>query len=314
MKLPRFNRLMVLDAERKPSFQELTPNAIAKYHGTISAALARQGPCAIGKVGTTELMGLEYLDRRIQLRWPKSASWQRPAHRLYMCSGVFPVAEKTFLAWAETYRASLGQLDVVGQWQPANTYLAKYEDACLHEYAPGAERCGGALVSPLQPIAPWIQELLASRWLVITPFVETAKSQLPKLPSLGIYPTESADKLTRLRKTISFLASPSFAYMQPPQEPDWMTTLNKMKRSMGKMDFDLALIGAGAWSLPLAAHAKALGKKAIHLGGVTQLLLGIRGGRYDQSGIYSRDNSAWRNPLPAETPINCGLMENGAYW
>jgi len=314
MKLPRLNRLMSPRSGRKACFQDVHPAAVLRYNGIISTALNREAPCAIGKVGTTELMGLEYLDRRIQLRWPKSASWERPAQRLYMCSGVFPVAEKTFLAWAETYRASLSLLDVVGQWQPANTYLAKYEDACLHEYAPGAERCGGALVSPLQPIAPWVQELLAFRWLVITPFVETAKSQLPRLPSLGIYPTESADKLTRLRKTISFLASPPFAYMQPPQETDWMTTLNKMKSSMGKMDFDLALIGAGAWSLPLAAHAKAMGKKAIHLGGVTQLLLGIRGGRYDQSGIYSRDNSAWRNPLPAETPINCGLMENGAYW
>jgi len=314
MKLPRLNRLMSPRSGRKSCFQDVNPAAILRYNGIISTALNREAPCAIGKVGTTELMGLEYLDRRIQLPWPRSASWHRPAHRLYMCSGVFPPTEEIFLAWAKTYREALGQVDVVGQWQPANTYLAKYEDACLHEYAPGAERCGGALVSPLQPLAPWVQELLAFRWLVITPFVETAKSQLAKLPSLGIYPTESADKLAQLRKTISFLASPPFAYMQPPQEPDWMTTLNKMKSSMGKMDFDLALIGAGAWSLPLAAHAKAMGKKAIHLGGVTQLLLGIRGGRYDQSGIYSRDNSAWRNPLPAETPINCGLMENGAYW
>jgi hypothetical protein len=259
-------------------------------------------------------MGLEYLDRRIQLRWPKSASWERPAHRLYMCSGVFPVAEKTFLAWAETYRASLSLLDVVGQWQPANTYLAKYEDACLHEYAPGAERCGGALVSPLQPIAPWVQELLAFRWLVITPFVETAKSQLPKLPFLGIYPTESADKLTRLRKTISFLASPPFAYMQPPQETDWMASLKRMMGQMERENFELALIGAGAWSLPLAAHAKALGKKAIHLGGVTQLLFGIRGGRYENSGIFNPSNSSWRKPLPLETPLNHQLMENGAYW
>lgn len=314
MKLPRFNRLMVRDRKRKPSFQELTPSAIAKYHGAISAALARQSPCAIGKVGTTELMGLEYLDRRIQLRWPKSASWYRPAHRLYMCSGVFPVTEKTFLSWAETYRASLAQLDVVGQWQPANTYLAKYEDACLREYSPQAERCGGALISPLQPIAPWVQELLRFRWLVITPFAETAKSQLPKMNFLGIYPTDSNDKLTRLGETISFLASPPFAYMQAPQDPDWMTTLKRMKGSMQKKDFDLALIGAGAWSLPLAAYAKALGKKAIHLGGVTQLLFGIRGGRYDRSGIYLQDNSAWRNPLASETPINYRLMENGAYW
>jgi hypothetical protein len=36
------------------------------------------------------------------------------------------------------------------------------------------------------------------------------------------------------------------------------------------LEFDVALIGAGAYGLPLAACVKRLGKKAIHMGGVTK--------------------------------------------
>ena len=314
MRLPRLNRLLDLKNRPKPVFQDMSAEGVRYYNQLIADLLNHEGPCAIGKIGTTELMGLEYADRRIQLPWPKSASWYRPAHRLFMCSGVFPVQKKTFWGWAETYRNTLGKMDLLGQWQPAGSYLAVYEDACLRTYAPQARRCGGALVSPLKPLASWIGELTRFRWLVVTPFPKTARSQLPKLANLGIYPESTGTNLTRLAKTTAFLPSPPFAYMVPPQDPDWMAALNRLCREMETQTFDLALIGAGAWSLPLAVHAKSLGKKAIHLGGVTQLLFGIRGERYEQSEIYLAENKNWQRPLPEETPPNHRLMENGAYW
>jgi hypothetical protein len=314
MKLPRLNRILNLPGKNRPRFQDQNPAALRRYHGTVTAAIRNSAPCAIGKVGTTELMGLEYLDRRIQLPWPRSASWYRPAHRLYMCSGVFPTTKKSFLAWAETYHLTLGSLDVVGQWQPPGTYLAQYEDACLAEYAPQARRCGGSLLTPFHPLAPWITDLLSLRWLVITPFVQTAKSQLDKLPHLGIYPRNSQKALKRLSTHISFISSPPFAYMKKPVDQDWGKALERLKGLMETKEFDVALIGAGAWSLPLAVHAKTLGRKGIHLGGITQLLFGIRGGRYDCSGIYDASNKAWTRPLPNETPRKNRLMENGAYW
>ena len=44
-----------------------------------------------------------------------------------------------------------------------------------------------------------------------------------------------------------------------------------------KFDFDVALIGCGAYGFPLAAKLKTAGKQAIHLGGVLQALFGIKG-------------------------------------
>jgi hypothetical protein len=80
---------------------------------------------------------------------------------------------------------------------------------------------------------------------------------------------------------------------------------------MERKDFDVALVGAGAWSIPLVAHAKNLGKKGLHLGGQLQLLFGIKGGRWDQVGIY---NPFWTRPLADEKPKDFMRMEHGAYW
>jgi phytoene dehydrogenase-like protein len=88
-----------------------------------------------------------------------------------------------------------------------------------------------------------------------------------------------------------------------------------MCAQINALDFDVAIIGAGAYGLPLAAHIKRLGKKAIQLGGATQILFGIRGRRWDRmpffQGLY---NEHWVRPLPEETPLNFQSVEDGCYW
>ena len=52
-----------------------------------------------------------------------------------------------------------------------------------------------------------------------------------------------------------------------------------MEERIGKIDFDVALLGCGAYGLPFAASIKRMGKKAVHLGVATQILFGIKGKR-----------------------------------
>ena len=99
--------------------------------------------------------------------------------------------------------------------------------------------------------------------------------------------------------------------MVPPRHRDWFEALEDLKSRMEKIDYEIALVGAGAWSLPLVAHAKAMGKKGMHLGGSLQLMFGIKGGRFDNNRIC---NPRWTRPLPQESPANHRLMEGGAYW
>ncbi len=275
----------------------------------IAEALVRRAPCAIGKIGTTELMGMEYLDRWIQLPWPPSASWRRPARRLYECSGLFPVRKDIYLGWAAAYREAVQKMDFVAQWQPPGSFLEAYEQAFLNRDLPKAVR--GSFVG-LEPVGgEWLRPLAKLRWLVVSPFCETIKSQLPKLSLLNVFHRVEPERLAEAARSCCFVPCPQLPYMVPPVHRDWLDGLEELKKAIAKQDFDVAIIGAGAWSLPLAAHAKRLGKIGLHLGGTLNLLFGIRGGRFDGRGFY---NEHWIRPTNDERPGNFSLMENGAYW
>jgi hypothetical protein len=200
---------------------------------------------------------------------------------------------------------------MIGQWQPGLIYEGAIENLLIAKYNPMAQRIGTRLLHFLPFRPSWLDDLAKLRWLVIHPFQETIQEQLPQLTKLGVY-SESAhpDLVCRARDT-SIIACPQLPYMVPPRHRDWFEALDDLKTQMEKADFDIALVGAGAWSLPLVAHAKKLGKKGIHLGGSLQLLFGIKGGRYDNEGIY---NKAWTRPLPSEVPPDFKKMEQGAYW
>jgi len=315
MRLPRLNRLTGLRWWRQIQPRDDSPVTQELQEAEITRRLLSPGPCAVGKIGTTELLGLEFFHRWIRPPWPASASWRRPAQRLYDCSGLFPVRKDIFFRWAEEYRSALGSLDIVAQWQPGEIYEGVLEANILGRECPRAARAGLSLVqlARRRKNAAWLGPLAGLRWLVIYPFAKTIQAQLPHLPALGIYPGASAGDLGRRAQDTLVLACPQFAYMVPPRHRDWFHALEEMKGEMARQKerFDILLVGAGAWSLPLVAEAKRLGKKGMHLGGSLQLLFGIQGTRFDSWGIY---NERWVRPLPEERPANHRLMENGAYW
>ena len=86
-----------------------------------------------------------------------------------------------------------------------------------------------------------------------------------------------------------------------------------MKNDISKIDYDVAIIGAGAYGMFLGAFCKDMGKQALHLGGATQMLFGIKGKRWDGSTLY---NEHWIRPSKDETPKGVEQFEHGtfAYW
>lgn len=66
----------------------------------------------------------------------------------------------------------------------------------------------------------------------------------------------------------------------------WFEALNYMYTEAMKIDFDIAIIGCGAYGMPLASMLKEAGKKAIHMGGVTQILFGIKGKRWEEEPAF----------------------------
>jgi len=275
--------------------------------------LLRAGPWAMGKIGTSELLMLEYASRWIRLPWPPNASWHRPTARLHNTGGLFPVTKQIFERFVAEFPDAVRSLDLVAQWQTPGTYEAVLEKNVLDRLCPQAIRAGFYFLRILNPRAPWLDDLARFRWLVIHPFEKTIRTQLPHLHELGVYADSVRPVLKQKVRDTLILAPPQFSYMTPPRHRDWFKVLAHLQQEMEKKmdDFDIALVGAGAWSLPLVAHAKKIGKKGMHLGGSLQLMFGIKGGRFDCNGIY---NPRWIRPLPEDRPANCHLMENGAYW
>ena len=99
---------------------------------------------------------------------------------------------------------------------------------------------------------------------------------------------------------------------------DWFEALDYMKNEIDKLidDFDVALIGCGAYGMSLAAYVKTKGKLSIHLGGWLQFLFGIYGNRWikDQPEYARFINDAWVRPNENEKISNSNIVENGCYW
>ena len=111
-------------------------------------------------------------------------------------------------------------------------------------------------------------------------------------------------------KTVFNLSDKKILYSQ------WFEEYEQMCEGITKKDFDIAIIGAGPYGLPLCSFVKSLGKKAIQMGGATQIFFGIKGKRWDIHSKFIRDlyNDDWNRPLPSETPENFRLIDDGCYW
>ena len=90
-----------------------------------------------------------------------------------------------------------------------------------------------------------------------------------------------------------------------------------------KIDFDIALLGCGAYGYPLAAEIKRGCRQAVHMGGAIQLMFGIMGKRWDgtrpgsdgkmRADVAKYYNDDWIYPIE-EKPADADKVEYGPYW
>ena len=129
-----------------------------------------------GKLGTTELLAMEFSERFFQPPWPSGLSWKRQAERLYLDSGVFPPSREQFYRFLDTYRKSVGALDGICLWQDSE-FLKAYEKELARSLCPQAIRLSSQVLSPFS----FLPEISDLQWLVISPFVKTMKRQEDRL-------------------------------------------------------------------------------------------------------------------------------------
>jgi hypothetical protein len=238
---------------------------LSEEEGNALIAASIQKPIAIGKIGSSELAALRHYLRRADSREQcKFPGWV--VKNLYRIAGVYPPDPPVVSRFCKTFAEALTHLDVLAVWFNFG------ENSARHRFAPRATLTHFYALEPYCHDRPWSWHLAEKRVLVVSPFAKTIQAQYERRQEIWRPRPEVLPDFQLLT-----LRSPLSAFLTAPAYPDWFAALDAMREQMDSMRFDVAIVGAGAWSLPLVAHAKSLGACAIHLGGATQVLFGIRG-------------------------------------
>lgn len=164
------------------------------------------------------------------------------------------------------------------------------------------------LVALGRNVTPWTASLRDKRVLVVHPFEKTIRSQFARKESI----TGVSDLLPDFMLDV---VKPPVTFAGELSSRPWRENFQDLVADVTSRSFDVAIIGAGSYGLPLAREIRRLGRQAVHLGGTTQLLFGIRGKRWESDEELARYfDSTWVRPSDSERPAGSELVEGGVYW
>jgi hypothetical protein len=277
----------------------------------IKKTLEKNKPCMIARFGSGELncvsqyrnanLGSEKYMRYILGEIDSYRIHQPNFQQAFFNAGIFPVSDSTLIRFAELMLKDMREVDILGSWVK--------EEKLFKSELEQAKRIRLPDIEPYYHSYPWSACLKDKDVLVIHPFADTINQQYKKRE----YLFTDSDVLPEFNlKTIKAVQSIAG---QETDFADWFEALDHMKNQISQTSFDVAIIGCGAYGFPLAAHVKRIGKKAVHIGGATQILFGIKGARWNNHEfISSLYNEYWTTPSKEETPLKHKDIEGGCYW
>jgi len=272
--------------------------------------LSDNKPCMIARFGSTELstlvnyIGVKRNDQNY-LKYIKGESldwwWNRKIIlQMQQWSGFFPTSQDKIEKFCELMLDDMVYVDILGSWLANENFFKKeLRDSKFVDIFS---------LEPFWTTIPWTKALQGKKVLVIHPFADSIRSQFKKRKVLfGNSEILPEFRSFEVIKSVQSLGGIKCGFS------DWFDALDYMRSEIDKKDYDICLIGCGAYGFPLAAHVKRQGKKSVHIGGALQLLFGIKGARWDKTKgeLY---NEHWIKPSDAEKPETANAVENGCYW
>jgi len=218
-------------------------------------------------------------------------------------AGFFPDEVPYLERYAKLIGEDLSFADIMVYWN------IKYEIEMLEIYNSKIQIIQPRSLEPYYFNDPWSSALKDKKVLVVHPFAETIRKQYEKRNKLFKNRNVLPDFELKTLKAVQSVAYEECGFKT------WFDALEWMCSEIDKKDFDVAIIGAGAYGLPLAAYVKKIGKQSIHMGGATQILFGIKGKRWENHEFISKlFNEHWVYPSKNEIPENAKIVEDGCYW
>jgi len=279
-------------------YKELTtdkPSMIARLGSTELA-------CIINYTGVKKASQLKSFSGYIKGKTPQWWWDKGIMQQMQDWSGFFPVTEPLIDRFCAMMLEDMPKVDILGSWLKEESFfkqeLGSSKKVMLED------------LEPFFSAKPWTKALEGKKVLVVHPFEDTIQKQFlvrDRLFENNLLP--DFELLTI--KAVQSIAKEKTAYA------DWFEALDHMKSQIAATNFDICILGCGAYGFPLAAFVKSMGKKAVHMGGITQLLFGIKGSRWDQYIVYPYTNlynNYWVRPGDKERPKNAEVVEGACYW
>ena len=255
-------------------------------------------PFMAARIGATEIKAILYpsLPKLLKIFFKK-----RFFSRMFELSGFFPSNEENIIRFSEMMLIDMKKVDILGSW--------RIEENFFKDELNNAIRIKLNALEPYLHDEPWSKALEGKKVLVVHPFAELIYKQYKKrsflFPNNNVLPNFELSVIKAVQ---------SLSGEKNPFE-NWFQALEFMKKEISQKDFDIALIGCGAYGFPLAAHTKKIGKQSIHIGGSLQILFGIKGARWNNHPIISKFyNEHWVRPRAEDKPSKSHLVENDCYW
>lgn len=279
----------------------------------IANAIKSDNPFFMGRIGNTELSILkEYFEMKQGILSHYSPFW---LDYLYDCCGFFGNEKGTICnddvdRYAELTLNAIKNCDINICW--GDDDLASGLSFLLDKY----EKEGSIRVNWDDLDNPsccfddveGVNALLGKKILVISPFVDTIKRQFKVKPE--IYKDDKAFPDCEL----ILYKAPETQMGNYDNYSSWFEVFEKVLLDVRNIEFDIALIGAGAYGFPLASEIKNIGKQAISLSSYLANWFGIKMKRYC---AYTPINKNWNEwwCFPYETPPEgYERIEDGCYW
>lgn len=290
--------------------RDTDPDRVAQK---IYDALSSEAPCMIARFGSVELgcvcnyLAIQKPSLLKYIRGVRDPWWwtNETIHFMKNNAGFFSPTEENLERFSKLMIKSMKSVDIMASW--------RHEEKVFEKELSQAYKIHLELLTPFWSSTPWTKALEGKKVLVVHPFVETMKKQYLKRELIHFNPDILPNFELKTLKAVQSIGGECQENFN-----DWFEALEYMQAEIDKIDYDICIIGCGAYGFPLAAHVKHHGKKAIHMGGATQLLFGIRGKRwenyFEEFDYRKWMNNHWVRPSQEETPVVANQIEAGCYW
>lgn len=267
----------------------------------IRRLLSAGRPVLIGRLGFTEsvLAGTVAAMTKIGMG---RILFDRMKFKIYENDEFWPVDDRLVLRLGEVFLESLRELDLYVCW---NTFLERYFARYL--IRPGTVCADFYALEPFCYEKPWSSALAGRKVLVICPFPETVQRQYAKRTRLWNNESVLPEFELHVLKSV-------YGRQSAPGCDTWFEALDALYEKAMAIDFDVAILACGPFAIPLGARFKRAGRSVITMCGVTQILFGIKGRRWDERDYVAKFyNEAWSRPDEQELPDFVKKVEQGCY-